>query len=489
MRLALLILLLCLSLLPGLAAAQAPDTTAAPPPDTEPTDQDRATEPEDLESTDQQVKLDEQADDGKIADRLSSIYAASGWFTALKVRATDGIVIIDGTTSSAEYRDWASQVARRTEGVVAVVNRVWVDEPPALDRYSLSREIGELWAGFVRLLPLIAIGLLAVLICGLIARYLSRLLVIPVTRLTDSELLHNIGRKLIAVVIVMIGVIFFLRITGLTGVAVTLVSGTGILGLILGFAFRDIAENFLASILMSVQTPFRLGDVIEVQGHTGVVHKVTARGTVLVDFDGNHIQIANSTVYKSTLKNLSANPKMRLHFVIGIGYDASVTKAQDVAMGVLREHPAILDDPEPLVLVDQLGPSTINLKVYFWIDTHTHSTLKVKSAAMRQVLRAVEQAGISLPDEAREIIFPDGVPVHMLPNPSDVASDSEASPSEMPRIADRASNKADLKTIEADLTDPASQAEGDLTSDVEEIKSQAAAAREVEEGRDILGQS
>lgn len=480
MRLALCILLLFLCPTGQSVAQQVPPAGPADNAPAEP-----LTEPGDVQSTDQQVTLDHQVDDGRIAERLRDIYQASGWFDSLSVQASDGIVFIDGRTTSEEYRDWAGQLARRTEGVVAVVNRIDVDAPPALNSFSLKRELAELWAGFLRLLPLIGIGLLAILLCAIIARYLSRLLVIPISRLTDSQLLQNISRKLIAVVIVLIGVIFFLRLTGLTGVAVTLVSGTGILGLILGFAFRDIAENFLASVLMSVQTPFRLGDVVEVAGHTGVVHKVTARGTVLVDFDGNHIQIANATVYKSTIKNLTANPKMRLSFIIGIGYDASVVKAQDVAMGVLRDHPAVLDDPEPLVLVDQLGTSTINLRVYFWIDTHEHSWLKVKSAAIRLVLRAIEKAGISLPDEAREIIFPDGVPLVMHHEPGPAAGGPDRPDSSKPHPAAPA-RQTDPQTVASDLADHATQAEGDLSSDVDEIKHQAAESREVEAGSDIL---
>ena len=97
-------------------------------------------------------------------------------------------------------------------------------------------------------------------------------------------------------------------------------SGTGLIGLILGFAFRDIAENFIASLLLSIQRPFKIDDVIEVEGRLGIVKKVTARATTLVDYDGNHIQIPNATVYKNIIKNLTAYPKMRGKVEIGIGY-------------------------------------------------------------------------------------------------------------------------------------------------------------------------
>ena len=248
-----------------------------------------------------------------------------------------------------------------------------------------QKELRSLGRESVRLLPLLLIAAvlltLTVLAAGAVSGFLAR----PLYRFTDSELVRSVLRKLVYAVVLLLGLYLFLRITGLTRIALGLISGTGILGLVVGFAFRDIAENFLASLLISVQKPFRLGDVIGVDGHTGVVQAVTTRGTVLVDFEGNHIQIANSTVYKNTIKNFTANPKVRAEFAVGIGYDAGITAAQDTILGVLREHPAVLGDPEPTVLVEALGSSTINLRVYFWVNGARLDKLKVLSAAMRAV--------------------------------------------------------------------------------------------------------
>ena len=119
-------------------------------------------------------------------------------------------------------------------------------------------------------------------------------------------------RRFISILIMLLGVYVFLRLAALTEFAVAVMSGTGLIGLILGFAFKDIAENFISSMLLSIQRPFKIDDVIEVDGRLGVVRKVTARATTLVDFDGNHIQIPNATVYKNVIKNFTANPKMRV---------------------------------------------------------------------------------------------------------------------------------------------------------------------------------
>jgi small-conductance mechanosensitive channel len=192
------------------------------------------------------------------------------------------------------------------------------------------------------------------------------------------------------------------------------VGGTGLIGLVVGIAFRDITENFLASLFLSLQQPFREGDLVEVAGITGFVQRLTSRTTVLMTPDGNQVQVPNSTVFRSTLRNFTSNPNRRDDFLVGIGYDDSIAFAQEIALKVLAEHPAVLTEPEPMVLVENLGPATVNLRVYFWLDGGRHSLLKVKSSVIRLVKRAFQDAGISMPDEAREVTFPDGVPVRML---------------------------------------------------------------------------
>ena len=253
-----------------------------------------------------------------------------------------------------------------------------------------------------------------------------------------------------------------------------MLGGTGLIGLVIGFAFRDIAENFLASILISMQRPFKGGDLIEVAGFKGYVQSVNTRSTLLMQIDGNHVQIPNATIYKGTIVNFTANPRSRFEFTVGIGYDDSISEAQAVAMKVLEGHPAVMKDPEPLVLVDALGAATINLVVLFWVDISKYSGQKVRSAVIRLTKRAFDHAGISMPDEAREVVFPKGVPVHMVGTGED---GSAAVPVSRPApVPPR--HEAD----ESDVTN----AEGGLENDAEDIERQARTAREPEAGQNLL---
>ena len=270
----------------------------------------------------------------------------------------------------------------------------------------------------------------------------------------------------------LLGLYIVLRISGLTRLALTVIGGTGLLGLILGIAFRDIAENFLASILLSVQSPFRQGDLVEVAGVLGFVQQLNVRTTVLMSLTGHHIQLPNSLVYKSTIRNYSSNPNRREDFTVGIGYDVAIAQAQEVALKVLDEHPAVLKSPEPWVLVESLGPATVNLRIYFWLDGSKFSWLKVRSSMIRLVKRAYQDQKITMPDEVREVIFPHGVSVNV----------THASGVESETVERTASDQVESTAGEK----VAVEAEGGLSAESKQIQEQADQARSPERGDNLL---
>lgn len=342
------------------------------------------------------------------------------------------------------------------EGAAVASNQMEVARGTIWDFDPMLQVMDDLARGLVRSLPLILVA--AVIIAGswVLAKLLVRLLRRRLLTRPGSRLLHEVMARTGGTLVMLLGLYLVLRIAGLTQLALTLVGGTGLIGLVLGIAFRDITENFLASLFLSLQQPFRVGDLVEVASVTGYVQRLTARTTVLMTLDGNQVQIPNSTVFKSTLRNFTSNPNRREDFTVGIGYDDSISFAQTVALQVLAEHPAVLQDPEPLVLVENLGTSTVNLRVYFWLNGGQHSWLKVKSSVIRLVKRAVQDAGISMPDEAREVTFPKGVPVRIIET-------------------ERAGEPADTGRARL-IEDPeavSTEAEAGLESEAEEIKEQA----------------
>ncbi len=369
--------------------------------------------PEEAPATvpDKEVVVDPRADDGDIAQRLTRILQASGWFQSPRASTNEGIVFLDGKTTQKQHREWASNVARKTQDVVAVVNRIEVEPQVKWDFTPAWRELRNMANQASQLLPLLVLAAIVLIISWFLAKAVSATARWVLRDKINSPLLLKVTSRVIAIPFFLLGIYLVLQVAGLTRLAITLLGGTGVLGLVLGFAFRDIAENFLSSLLLSIRNPFNAGDLIEVAGHQGIVQNLNTRSTVLLTLDGNHIQIPNATVFKGIIKNYTSNHSMRAEFVVGIGYDDPVSAAQLVIVRTLAEHPAVIDDPEPMALVDALAASTVNVRVYFWFDNTKYSRLKLQSALMRQLKLALTDAGISMPDESREVIFPQGVPL------------------------------------------------------------------------------
>lgn len=420
----------------------------------------------------EQIDVEPVAEDVDISGRLTRILEATEWFRQPDVRVDEGVVFITGVVDDEKHKEWAGRLAQNTQDVVAVVNQLEVSEGSIWDLSPAWSELQQLAADAVRNSPLFAIGMLLLVFAWFAAAFSVRVASLVFGRRIRSELLRDVASRAVAVPVFLLGLYLVLKVSGLTRLAMTVLGGTGIIGLVVGFAFRDIAENFLASILISFQHPFNSGDLVQIAGSKGYVQSVNTRSTLLMTLEGNHVQIPNATIYKETITNFTSNPQTRADFVVGIGYDDSMTRAQSVALDVLCEHPAVVSEPEPLVLVESLGAATVNLRIYFWIDSSKYSLLKVRSAIVRLTKSAFEEAGISMPDEAREVVFPAGVPVRMIADDVESNASTEKRPS---------------RGQEAEPA--AHSAEGDLSSEADDIKQQARQARVPEAGENLLGES
>jgi small conductance mechanosensitive channel len=428
----------------------------------------------DLSSAPTKVDVQPVARDEEIRKRLQNVLDATGWFTDPNVRVDEGVVFLGGRAESEEIKKWAGDLARNTQDVAAVANRIEVTEPSVWDFRSAMDGLSALWRDFMRSLPLLVFGLfvltLSVAAGWLAARGAEALL----RQRVRANLLRAVLARAAGVFVFLAGTYVVLRVSGLTQLALTIVGGTGLIGLAVGIAFRDITENFLASLFLSMQRPFETGDLIEVGAVTGYVQQLNVRTTVLMNLEGNLVQVPNATVYKSTIRNFTANANRREDFVVGIGYDDVIDHAQEIARKVLSDHPAVLNDPEPSVLVDGLGRATVNLRVYFWLNGQEHSWLKVRSSVIRLVKRAFQQHAISMPDEAREVVFPQGIPVTVL--------DGKAMETSEPVLRRRPIPEPRRGGNDAAST----EAEAGFYSEAGVIESQARQAQPLDEGENLL---
>lgn len=367
------------------------------------------TQTDGLSRSQQNVPVSQNPVDAQIAARLRRILGVTGWYSGVHVSSREGVVTLRGEVDKAGHAEWAEQLAHDTDGVVAVMNEIAVKGARWFDLKPAREETEGLVKKTVAFLPYVVTSLVIILAFSVLAVLNARIGRRMARQRLRNPLMVEIVSKLFALPVILIGLYLVLRVCGLTGIAVTVLGGTGAIGLVAGLAMKGILENYFAGVILSIRNPYNVGDVVDVAGKLGVVQELTTRGTVLVDFDGNHIIIPNSTIYQNVITNKSANPTMRLRFTIGIGYQDPVGEARDIILEELRNTKGIIKDPEPLVLVEEFANSSVNFGVYYWIEPKQTNGGKLQSQVMENVKSRLDQRGFALYRDGRMALPPTNV--------------------------------------------------------------------------------
>jgi small-conductance mechanosensitive channel len=196
----------------------------------------------------------------------------------------------------------------------------------------------------------------------------------------------------------MVGLVVAFDLLGVTSLVGALLGTAGVAGLAVGFAFRDIIENYLAGVLLSVRQPFRVNDVVSIVDHEGRVVRLTAREVVLLTFDGNHVRLPNATVFKNVLVNYTLNAQRLFYFDVGVGADEDLTEVQRVGVDTLDAMKGVLAEPPPFARIRQLGDSSVVVRLHGWVDQTEADFHKVESEALRLVKQAFEEADVEMPE-------------------------------------------------------------------------------------------
>lgn len=179
----------------------------------------------------------------------------------------------------------------------------------------------------------------------------------------------------------------------------SLISGLGIGSVAIGFAFKDILQNWLAGLLILLRQPFEVGDVIAVKGLEGVVEAVETRATVLKTFDAQRIIIPNSEIYTTALVVRTAYPVRRSQYEIAIGYGDDIVKATNLILTVLTSIKGVEQTPEPDISTVDLAASWVTLRVRWWVDSRNASIYEVQSEVLTTIKATFDAHGIDMPYE------------------------------------------------------------------------------------------
>lgn len=275
--------------------------------------------------------------------------------------------------------------------------------------FSFMKEFDFLftdWATIQHWLIISGISTATFLLFLFLARKFKAFLRVRLIRRMDDDLLASFLSGLFGSIVILIGLLVVLRIIGLTGVVSGILAGAGISAFIIGFALKDIGENFLAGIILAFKRPFRVGDVVDINGMRGQVLTLNLRDTQIKTADGKDVFIPNGIILKYPLINFTIDGFLRYDFMVGLDYGSNYQEAVDLIKATIATVPGVLKGNKiPEVWVVELAESTLNIHVTFWIDTFERaiSDAVVKSNAIIQVLTALEKAGYNMPARIIEL--------------------------------------------------------------------------------------
>jgi small conductance mechanosensitive channel len=208
-----------------------------------------------------------------------------------------------------------------------------------------------------------------------------------------SQLLRRMIRLLVRNVIIFLGVLIALSQIGIS--LGPLLAGLGVVGFIIGFALQDTLSNFAAGMLILIYRPFDVDDYVEVSGVTGTVRHMSLVNTTITTLDNQVIVVPNNKIWGDVIKNVTAQTIRRIDMVFGISYSDDIPKTEKILQGILESDEAVLDDPEPMVRVQELGDSSVNFAVRPWVKTEDY--FETYWSITRAVKMRFDEEGISIP--------------------------------------------------------------------------------------------
>lgn len=225
---------------------------------------------------------------------------------------------------------------------------------------------------------------------------------------SPNHITANFTSQIIGFILKSIVIFSTMYMLGLSSFTNKLLAGAGILTFVVGFALKDIGENFLAGIVLAFKSPFRLDDLIEVNGIMGHVKNISIRETLIKTPDGKDVFLPNSIILKNPLFNYTLDGFLRYDFVVGIAYEDNPTDAIKLILETVNTVEGVLKkDKMPAITINELSTNTINLKIQFWVNTFKSTKRSVhnniRSEVMNDVVEALIANGFSLPANIVEL--------------------------------------------------------------------------------------
>lgn len=278
---------------------------------------------------------------------------------------------------------------------------------PPLDK--IIDKLGHWYAISISMIPNFALAIILALFFFILARFSKKFFSHLMRRVTDNQALHGLFTSLFYGAVLAIGFFVVLNVLKLEKTVTSLLAGIGVIGLALGFAFQDIAANFVSGIILAFRSPVHPGNLVQIGDTLGTVQKIDLRVTVLRTFQGQQVYIPNKQILQQPIINYSHFGKRRVDLQVGVSYGDDLQKVEDVVVRTLESLPGVIKEEPIKVFYQEFGDSSINFLCFFWIQfpdpVHPMNFFEFQSVAIKNIKKAFDQEDITIPFPIRTLDF------------------------------------------------------------------------------------
>lgn len=260
--------------------------------------------------------------------------------------------------------------------------------------------------GFVRLLPNIGVAIVVVVIFYFLAK-LVRNIILRSTKASGRQNLGHVLGGFVKWIIYAMGILLALTVVVPSLNPGDLVAGLGVSSVAIGFAFKDILQNWMAGLLILLRQPFEIGDQIVINGFEGTVERIETRATIIRQYNNERVVVPNSDIYTNSVKVKTANEFRRSQYDIGVGYGDDIHEATDVIRKTLEKVDGVNAEKGVEVIPWDLAASWITIRLRWWTNSHRSEVVAVHGRVIQQIKEALDEARIDMPYETKVHLFHD----------------------------------------------------------------------------------
>lgn len=281
------------------------------------------------------------------------------------------------------------------------------DIPTNLDEAldTVRTSLGEMWNDFLLRLPLMAAAVVVLLLTWGFARLGGYFVRRSLGRARLRRSLKDLIRQVVCLVIWVVGLLAAAVVVfpGMTPAKILTVLGLG--SIAIGFAFKDIVENFFAGVLILWRFPFEPGDFIECGDIRGEVEQTTIRMTTIRQVDGQLVVLPNAHLFKLPVTVVTSRPKRRTTIICGVDYDTDLDKARTTLQQALRDCRTVDQEKSIDIFAQEFSGSSINFEVTWWTGASPYEVRQSRDEVVRAVKSSLDAAEISIPFPHRTLLF------------------------------------------------------------------------------------